>query len=54
MSPKANSRRYSGLASMTEQDDMENWNYASAASQGTMPTSPWQRTSWRASISEWR
>jgi hypothetical protein len=36
MSPKANSRRYSGPAGMTEQDDMEHWNYASAASQGTI------------------
>jgi len=26
--------RYSGPAGMTEQDDMENWNYASAASKG--------------------
>ncbi len=26
--------RYSGPAGMTEQDDMENWNYASAASRG--------------------
>ena len=28
--------RYSGPAGMTEQDDMENWNYASAASEGTI------------------
>jgi phenylpropionate dioxygenase-like ring-hydroxylating dioxygenase large terminal subunit len=28
--------RYSGPAGMTEQDDMENWNYASAASQGVI------------------
>jgi phenylpropionate dioxygenase-like ring-hydroxylating dioxygenase large terminal subunit len=28
--------RYSGPAGLTEQDDMENWNYASAASAGTM------------------
>ncbi len=28
--------RYSGPAGMTEQDDMENWNYASAASLGTV------------------
>ncbi|MBM2809711.1 MAG: hcaE [Chloroflexi bacterium] len=28
--------RYSGPAGMTEQDDMENWNYASAASKGTI------------------
>ena len=28
--------RYSGPAGMTEQDDMENWNYASAASRGTI------------------
>ena len=28
--------RYSGPAGLTEQDDMENWNYASAASQGTI------------------
>ena len=28
--------RYSGPAGMTEQDDMENWNYASAASVGTI------------------
>jgi hypothetical protein len=28
--------RYSGPAGMTEQDDMENWNYASAASAGMM------------------
>ena len=28
--------RYSGPAGMTEQDDMENWNYASAASSGTI------------------
>jgi hypothetical protein len=28
--------RYSGPAGMTEQDDMENWNYASAASLGTI------------------
>ncbi len=28
--------RYSGPAGMTEQDDMENWNYAHAASRGTI------------------
>ena len=28
--------RYSGPAGMTEQDDAENWNYATAASQGTI------------------
>jgi hypothetical protein len=28
--------RYSGPAGMTEQDDMENWNYALAASRGTI------------------
>lgn len=28
--------RYSGPAGMTEQDDMENWNYATAASRGTI------------------
>ena len=28
--------RYSGPAGMTEQDDMENWNYATAASHGTI------------------
>lgn len=28
--------RYSGPGGMTEQDDMENWNYASAASAGTI------------------
>lgn len=28
--------RYSGPAGMTEQDDMENWNYATAASVGTI------------------
>jgi hypothetical protein len=28
--------RYSGPAGMTEQDDMENWNYAHAASGGTI------------------
>jgi phenylpropionate dioxygenase-like ring-hydroxylating dioxygenase large terminal subunit len=28
--------RYSGPAGMTEQDDMENWNYASSASMGTI------------------
>ena len=28
--------RYSGPAGLTEQDDMENWNYASAASKGTI------------------
>jgi hypothetical protein len=28
--------RYSGLAGMTEQDDMENWNYAHAASRGVI------------------
>ena len=28
--------RYSGPGGMTEQDDMENWNYASAASSGTI------------------
>ena len=28
--------RYSGPAGMTEQDDMENWNYASTASKGTI------------------
>jgi phenylpropionate dioxygenase-like ring-hydroxylating dioxygenase large terminal subunit len=28
--------RYSGPGGMTEQDDMENWNYASAASRGTI------------------
>ncbi len=28
--------RYSGPAGMTEQDDMENWNYATAASSGTI------------------
>jgi len=28
--------RYSGPAGMTEQDDMENWNYATAASAGTI------------------
>jgi hypothetical protein len=28
--------RYSGPAGMTEQDDMENWLYATAASQGTI------------------
>ncbi len=28
--------RYSGPGGMTEQDDMENWNYAHAASRGTM------------------
>jgi hypothetical protein len=36
MSPKANSRRYSGPAVMTEQDGMENWNCASAARRGTI------------------
>ena len=28
--------RYSGPAGMTEQDDMENWSYASSASKGTI------------------
>jgi phenylpropionate dioxygenase-like ring-hydroxylating dioxygenase large terminal subunit len=28
--------RYSGPAGLTEQDDMENWNYATAASKGTI------------------
>ena len=28
--------RYSGPAGMTEQDDMENWNYAHQASRGTI------------------
>jgi hypothetical protein len=28
--------RYSGPGGMTEQDDMENWNYATAASNGTI------------------
>ena len=28
--------RYSGPAGMTEQDDMENWNYATAASKGVI------------------
>jgi phenylpropionate dioxygenase-like ring-hydroxylating dioxygenase large terminal subunit len=28
--------RYAGPAGMTEQDDMENWNYATAASRGTI------------------
>ena len=28
--------RYSGPGGMTEQDDMENWNYAAAASKGTI------------------
>jgi len=28
--------RYSGPGGMTEQDDMENWNYAHAASRGTI------------------
>jgi hypothetical protein len=28
--------RYSGPGGLTEQDDMENWNYASAASKGTI------------------
>lgn len=28
--------RYSGPAGLTEQDDMENWNYAAAASKGTI------------------
>jgi hypothetical protein len=28
--------RYSGPAGMTEQDDMENWGYATAASMGTI------------------
>ena len=28
--------RYSGLGGMTEQDDMENWNYAHDASRGTI------------------
>jgi hypothetical protein len=28
--------RYSGPGGMTEQDDMENWNYATAASYGTI------------------
>ena len=28
--------RYSGPAGMTEQDDMENWLYATAASKGTI------------------
>jgi hypothetical protein len=28
--------RYSGPAGLTEQDDMENWNYAHAASRGTV------------------
>jgi len=28
--------RYSGPAGMTEQDDAENWNYATAASEGTI------------------
>ena len=28
--------RYSGPVGMTEQDDMENWNYAYAASKGTI------------------
>ena len=28
--------RYSGPAGMTEQDDMENWLYATAASTGTV------------------
>jgi hypothetical protein len=28
--------RYSGPAGMTEQDDMENWNYATAGSRGVI------------------
>ena len=28
--------RYSGPGGLTEQDDMENWNYASAASKGVI------------------
>ena len=28
--------RYSGPAGLTEQDDMENWNYAHSASRGTV------------------
>ena len=28
--------RYAGPVGMTEQDDMENWNYATEASKGTM------------------
>ena len=28
--------RYSGPSGLTEQDDMENWNYAHAASRGTV------------------
>ena len=28
--------RYSGPAGLTEQDDMENWNYATSASNGTI------------------
>jgi hypothetical protein len=28
--------RYSGPSGLTEQDDMENWNYAHAASRGTI------------------
>ena len=28
--------RYSGPAGMTEQDDAENWNYATASSRGTI------------------
>ena len=31
--------RYSGPGGMTEQDDMENWNYAHAASRGTIARS---------------
>src|SRR5713101_8183805 len=29
--------RYSGPGGLTEQDDMENWNYASAASKASLP-----------------
>ncbi len=49
--------RYSGPAGLTEQDDMENWNYAHAASRGTIarrhPYSYEQGMGYEFEIYEW-
>jgi hypothetical protein len=49
--------RYSGPAGLTEQDDMENWNYAHSASRGTIarryPYSYEQGQGWERQGFEW-
>ena len=43
--------RYSGPGGMTEQDDMENWNYAHNASKGVIARRPPTTRRWASAIS---